>query len=91
MKSLPAIVLLASIVASAESSGRITRDRECEVQAHWAAGVFDLIEENPRVILSGMDARDDSAFTFIREWVRDGKSRDDLKLHVIGQCMGEAT
>lgn len=91
MKSLPAIVLLASIAASAASSERITRDRECEVQERWAAGVFDLIEENPRVILSGMDAQDDNAFTFIRKWVKDGKSRDDLKLYVIGQCMGEAT
>lgn len=91
MKSLPAVFLMASIAASAASDERTSRVRVCDVQAHWAASVFDLIEENPRVILSGMDAQDDNAFTFIRNWIKDGKSRDDLRLYVIGHCMGRAT
>ena len=62
--------------------------RQCENKARWAAEVFDLVKENPKVILSGMEAEDVNAFAFIRAWVKDGKTREELKAYVVNHCIG---
>ena len=81
------LVLYVSYLSGA-SSERITRDKVCESKARWAAEVFDLVKENPKVILSGMEADDVNAFAFIRAWVKDGKTREELKAYVVNRCAG---
>jgi len=83
------VALLAAgvVVVQAASSKRIVpQHNQCEVKAAFAAEVFDLIHENPAVILSGTAADDVNAFAFIRQWVHDGKSRTDLVALVWSQC-----
>ena len=81
------LVLYVSYLSGA-SSERINLDKQCENKARWAADVFDLVKENPKVILSGMEAEDVNAFAFIRAWVKDGKTREELKAYVVNHCIG---
>jgi len=86
-KSLVIALLAASVVIDAASNQHIDpRHGKCEIKADFAADVFDLITENPQVILSGTAAEDANAFAFIRRWVQDGKSRTDLVALVWSQC-----
>lgn len=88
MKWLLVALLAASfVVGQAASNKRIgPRHNQCQIKADFAAEVFDLITENPKVILSGTAAEDANAFAFIRQWVHDGKSRTDLVALVWSQC-----
>lgn len=70
------------------SSERITKEKACHSVAVWAVGIFNVIKQNPTVILNGMDQNDDAAFVFIRQWVADGKSRDELYKYTFNHCSG---
>ena len=62
--------------------------RQCDSKARWAAEVFDLVTENPNVILNGMNEADEDAFTFIRAWAKDGKTREELIAYTKNHCVG---
>jgi hypothetical protein len=83
-----AIILAIASFVHAASSQRINLDRFCENKAKEAGGIFDMITENPKVILNGMIKGDEDEFAFIREWVKDKKTRDDLLTWVKDNCMG---
>jgi hypothetical protein len=82
------LILAVALMLMGASSERITQEKGCQAIANWAAGVFDIINENPMVILNGMDERDTVAFEFIRQWINDGKSREELKSYTKNTCMG---
>jgi len=89
-ESLLVLIILALFVTEARpaSSERITKERQCHQVAVWALDIFNQVKQSPKVILSGMDANDESAFTYIRQWVKEGKSRDELYQHTFNLCMG---
>lgn len=90
MRTFLALFLVTVLVCPdlwAASNKRVPpRYSTCQIKANFAAEVFDLVTENPKVILSGMDADAINTFTFVRQWVKDGKSRTDLVALIWSQC-----
>jgi hypothetical protein len=78
--------LTVSVVHAASAERAAQKRDPCQVEADFAAEVFDLINENPRVILSGNSADDVNSFAFIRQWIREGKSRTELLARVWNAC-----
>ena len=81
-----AAFLTVSVLHAAPNKHIAPKHNQCQVQADFVAEVFDLIAENPRVILSGNSADDANSFAFIRQWIREGKSRTDLMALVWSDC-----
>ena len=81
-----AALLTVGVLHAAPNERTASKHSQCQIKADFAAEVFDLISDNPRVILSGNSADDANSFAFIRQWVREGKSRTDLMGLVWSQC-----
>jgi hypothetical protein len=75
--------------AHAASNERITKEKACHQVAVWSVDIFNLIKQNPKVYLNGMLADDEVAFDFIRQWIKDGKPRDELYEYTFNRCNGE--
>ena len=71
----------------AASSERIGKERACHSVAVWAVDVFNQIKQNPKVGLDGMLPDDQAAFDFIRQWIADGKARDELYAYTLSRCL----
>lgn len=79
--------LFTANVLHAAADERVAQERSrCQIEAHFVADVFDLVTENPKVMLNGMSADDVDAFAFIRQWAGEGRSRTDLLALVQNQC-----
>ena len=74
--------------SSTASSERIGKERACHSVAVWAVDVFNTLKQNPQVGLAGMDPEDENAFAFIRQWIADGKARDELYAYTLSRCLG---
>lgn len=79
-------LLLALLLFAGQVLGASSQTKECEATVNWATEVFDLVTENPKVILSGMDPQDVNNFAFIRRWINEGRSRDELMAFIWSQC-----
>lgn len=89
MKPITYFVLcLFTALAIAASSDRIVKEKVCNNKTNWALKVYDIIVQNPKVILSGTDEEDVNAFAFIRNWIAENKTRDDLLIYVLARCLG---
>ena len=81
-----AAFLTVSVLHAASNQRTAPKHDPCQIKADFVAEVFDLIAENPRVILSGTSADDANSFAFIRQWIREGKSRTELMALVWSDC-----
>ena len=72
----------------AASSERISKEKACHSVAVWAVDIFNLVKQNPKVGLDGMLPDDQAAFVFIRQWIADGKAKDDLYAYTLSRCLG---
>ena len=84
------VVLVAFTIrdARAASNEHLMMEKACKSVAAWSTDVYKTIKESPKVILNGMDSQDEIAFAFIRQWIKDGKSSDDLYVYTFNACMG---
>jgi hypothetical protein len=85
---LALVGLLFALTASAASSDRLMLEKKCHNTAVWALDIFNQVKQAPNVGLDGMLEGDETEFTFVRKWIKDGKSRDELYKHTFDNCMG---
>lgn len=85
---LVVLTLFAIRDARAASSEHLMQERGCKAVAKWSTGVYRDLKENPKILLDGMQADDEIAFAFIRKWIKDGKSSDELYKFTFDSCMG---
>jgi hypothetical protein len=83
---LVALVLYVGYLHGA-SSEKIGQD--CKRLSDWSGDVYDQIKANETVTLTGVYAEDAARFEFIRDWVKKGKSREDLVAYVFNHCRFE--
>lgn len=82
-------LMLYTAFSHAASGERIYREKVCTWSAREAVQLYDAIKENPAVILNSLFDSDEVLFEYIRQWVRDGKSREELAQYTRAHCLGE--
>lgn len=82
------LLLIAHLYLPVASSEHLMQEKGCKAVAKWSTGVYRDLKENPKLLLDGMLADDEIAFAFIRKWIRNGKSSDDLYTFTYNSCMG---
>lgn len=70
------------------SSEKIYEEKVCKAKARFASDIFDVLSRNPKTKLDSMLPEDHITFAFVRKWIADGKSNDELYKYVKAHCLG---
>lgn len=76
-----------AVTVNSASNQYLDKDRYCKNYSRWAGDVYELLKQNPEVILNSM-SDDEDDFVFINEWVHKNKSKDELMRYFAAKCMG---
>jgi hypothetical protein len=87
---MTSFLMILALALPTASNAYLMRERDCKRVADLSVDIFNQVKQAPNVSLNGMLAGDEAAFTFIRQWVKEGKSRDELYQFTYDSCMGES-